>query len=48
MRGSGQDMSEEPQSVEEIAETKILPEADQVLVSSALPVLKSLSKESLM
>jgi hypothetical protein len=48
MRGSGQDMSEENQTVEEISETKILPEADQVLVSSALPVLKSPSKESSM
>jgi hypothetical protein len=41
-------MSEETLSVEEISESKILPEADQVLVSSALPVLKSPSKESLM
>jgi hypothetical protein len=48
MRGSGQDMSEENQTVEEISETKILPEDDQVLVSSALPVLKIPSKESLM
>jgi drug/metabolite transporter (DMT)-like permease len=48
MRGPGKDMSEETLSVEEISETKILPEADQVLVSSALPVLKSPSKESLM
>lgn len=45
VRDSGQESNEDAQVVAGMTETKVLPEADQVLVSTPLPVLKNSTKE---